>query len=136
MSRVAADAHYELSLVELLRGFMECAHSLGKTSFPPFESPLWHIFLWELKEKHRIELFPNLECIEPFDWDGPEPKCREFDVAMFGLRRVCFSKTVGGRIYLNTEEIRQENPLIKYFSNLAHVAITLAESMPEFFEPR
>ncbi|HEY4521981.1 MAG TPA: hypothetical protein VJH05_02480 [Candidatus Paceibacterota bacterium] len=135
MVETASDQH-ELSLMELLRGFMECANSLGKTSFPPFEDKLWHIFLFKLKDEHGIDFYPLLECVGPFDWDGDFPKCRDFNVEMFGLRYVCFSKTAGGRVELDQNKIRKENPLLRYCPQIAHCAIKLAEKIPGFFEPR
>ena len=135
MSQTALD-QYELSLTELLRGFMEAAHSLGKKNFPPFEDKLWHEFLYELKKKYGDGFFPILECIGPFDWDGSYPKCREFDVQMFSLRYICFSKFVGGRVYLDTKNIRRENPLLEYYPHVAHSAILVADSLKGFFEPR
>lgn len=135
MSLTASD-QYELSLMELLRGFMEYAHSIGQTTFPPFQSKLWHDFLWRLKTKHSDIFFPILECIGRFDWDGPHPKCRDFNTEMFGLRYICFSKTAGGRVLLDQDYIRKDNPFLKYCPHIAHIAVRTAEEIPGFFESR
>lgn len=133
---VAPSDQYELSLIELLRGFMEYAYLLGHKSFPPFEDKLWHIFLFELKKKYADGFFPILECIGRFDWNGPYPKCRDLDIEMFGLRYICFSKTAGGRVFLDTETIRKENLFLKYYPHVAHSSLYVASSLPGFLEPR
>lgn len=135
MAQTAED-QFELSLMEFLRGFMEYAHLSGHKTFPPFQSKLWHQFLWEVKERCAGRFFPILECLGPFDWDGPYPKQIDLNVELFGLRFVCFSKVAGGRIELDISEIRKDNPFSKYCPHIAHSALRLAEEIPGFFEPR
>ncbi len=133
MAQTAED-QFELSLMEFLRGFMECAHSAGYKTFPPFHSKFWHQFLWEVKERYAGRFFPILECIRQFDWDESFPKCNGLDTEMFGLRHCCFSKMASGRIELDPTLIRAENPFLKYCPHIAHSALRTAEEIPGFFE--
>ena len=133
MSQTASDT-YDLSLQRLILEFMKYAHDNGETSFPPFECNLWHEFLYLLKSDFEKK-FPELECIGAFDWDIIFPKCREFSVAMFTIRYQCYSKFPGGRVFLNQEiKTHSENPLEKYYPELAEKMLYLAHKMPGFFE--
>lgn len=130
----------ELTLQKLLLGFMKFAHDHGEESFPPFESSLWHEFLYLLKLDFE-RIFPELKCIGVFDWDGFHPKCREFSVAMFGIRYQCFSKIPNERVFLNPETKNSGNSisipsLVVYYPNLAEATIFLSHQIPGFFKPR
>ena len=133
MGNAIASKNFELSLQELLWGFMEFASDAGEESFPPYESWLWHDFLHTLKSDFSGK-FPALACIGRFDWNDTSPKCREFDIAMFGLRYQSFAKNPGGRVFLNVENRRDRNPLVKHMPDLAHAALKLARKLPGFFE--
>ena len=133
MSNATAAKNFELSLMELLWGFMELASDAGEPSFPPYESWMWHDFLFKLKEEFR-EQFPALDCIGAFDWNEISPKCREFDVVMFGLRYQSFSHTPGGRVVLDHYTRREYNSFLKHMPKLAQQTLNLARTIPGFFE--
>ncbi len=132
MSNVTAAKNFELSLMELLWGFMEFAWDAGEPSFPPYESWMWHDFLFKLKEDFA-EQFPALGCIGPFDWNDTSPKCREFDMIMFLLRMQSYSDTAGGRVLLNVARRRDRNPFLKHMPKLAHTTLETARGIPGFF---
>src|SRR3989344_7371874 len=131
MEPAVATANFELSLLELIQGFMEHAYDSGEPSFPLHESWLWHDFLFALTNFN--DQFPALGCIGPFDWDDASPKCRSFDVVMFKLRYQSFSRGPNGRIFINTETRRERNLLLKHMPILAHQAVELARNISGFF---
>lgn len=129
--QTASDA-YELSLSNLLLGFMKFASRRGLDNFPPFQDKLWHNFLYLLKFDFEKK-FPELKCIGNFDWDSTNPKCQDFDTAMFGIRYQCHSKIYGGRISLNPEINNTENLLEKYYPELAETMLAFAHQISGFF---
>ena len=138
MVQTASDQRDKLSLQGLLLGFIKFAHDNGNTSFPPFESHFWNDFLFLLQSEYSNK-FPELDCIGKFDWDGIHPKCREFNMAMFGLRYQCYSKTAKGRVLLNTDARNDDGPLAipslgRHHPKLAKKVLEIAISIPGFFE--
>lgn len=129
--QTASDA-YELSLSKLLLEFMKFTSLRGLDNFPPFQDKLWHYFLYLLKSEFEKK-FPELKCIGDFNWDGVDPKCKDFDTAMFGIRYQCLSRTFGGRISLNPEINNTENLLEKHHPELAETMLAFAHQIPEFF---
>ncbi len=133
MSPKTASEIYELSLTKLLLGFMKFANKRGEKNFPPFESRHWHDFLYLIKS-FLEKSYPELHCIGAFDWDGEYPKCRDFSVAMFGLRYKCFSQTPGGRVLLNGDvRCEKENDFESHFPRLIAEMLRLARTIPGFF---
>lgn len=129
---------HELTLMELLLGFMKFAADNGEKSFPPFECRQWHDFLFLLQLDYSNKFYV-LDCIGKFDWDGVHPKCREFSVAMFGLRFQCYSKIAGGRVFLNENAQNDTSPIAipsleKYDPELAEKTLLVANDIPGFFE--
>lgn len=138
MSQTTSDAE-ELNLLKLLLGFMKFASDKGEKSFPPYESELWHYFLYLLKSDFEKK-FPELECIGHFEWDGADPKCWELKTVMFEMRYQCDSKSFGGRTFLSERSLDGNEftvPSLEiYHPKLAETALVLAQQIPEFFEPR
>ena len=132
MAQTASDQH-ELTLVELLRGFIEFASLQGKKSFPQFNDRLWHEFLYFLKDEHRKE-FPQLACIGKFDWDGPYPKCRNLEEVMFGLHNICYTQFPETRISLIRKTTTEVSLLLLHYPDIAVRAVEIASTFPGFFE--
>lgn len=130
----SAPENYELSLRDLILGFMEYASGKGK-NFPPFESRLWDDFLHILYKNHHEESWPFLEGIPPFEWeDGPYPTVKNLSFAMFALRHDCHSKTAGGRVELNYKARDQRNSIAHTYPILMESAFQTAIAIPGFFE--
>lgn len=76
-----------LTVLALMRGFMEYAVRKGKATFPPFypdSGRLWNVFFYEVT-KELGPRFPVLACIKRFNWDGPYPKLAVMGEMMAGL---------------------------------------------------
>ena len=127
-----------MSPTELVRSFMEFAHTKGRTDFPPlfYRTRAWHEFLYELKKKYK-ERFDELECIGDFDWDGPYPTARVWHEIQTSLciLGVCVSRVEDGRTLMYTEYLRKENQLTKTCPELLEVMLQVAMKTDNFFEP-
>ena len=124
----------KLSLQELIRGFMEYAADQGFWKLPEVSSPMWHEFLWKLK--NRRDRFPALECVGGFNWDGPYPKNQNIQQVFVGL---CVGHIYGrshydGRVVLNKETKRKVNPLELFNQDLAKEMLELAKTITGFLE--
>jgi len=73
-----------LTFSDFILGFLGYAGIRGKLTFPNFNSPLWHIWLYEAK-KRFFKDFPVLKVIGEFDWDAPWPISRSLKETAFGL---------------------------------------------------
>jgi hypothetical protein len=123
------NARAELTLIELIRSFMEYAASRGAESFPPMLfGSLWHLFLWKIRELPEIA-----NIIGGFDWDGPHPKNRIFKEFTSHASYSYFARSRDdGRLILT--HARPANQLIPSCLGVFEKMFAAAKQMPGFLE--
>lgn len=120
-----------LSLMELMRGFMEYADSQGKKYFPPFNSHKWHELLYQIRAELGLKHYFLFDVIGNFDWDGRYPKCRNFNEILFGLGSiVCWQCPEN---YITLRFVQSQNSLVIYYLGLMQEMFEIAVKTPDFF---
>lgn len=120
----------KMSLIEVIRSFIEYATNQGEKSFPPmFYGPWWHELLYQVRE--QIPEFS--EIIGKFDWDAAYPRNRRLKdfASSIGYSFFARTRSCDNRLILTNT---RNNQIQEIPADLIEKLFFIAKQMPDFFE--
>ena len=119
-----------LTIVDLIRAFMEYAEEQGQSSFPALDTRLWHTLFYalQLTFSHDIAIFKDMGA---FTGNSGYSKNKKLSEAMKEVAHICTSRFDTARITLAVP--LPQNHVRTNFPGLIEAMYASAKEMEGFF---